>query len=99
MRYSLGGTSWAGHDLVVGRRPESLAIAREAVAIVERTDATNFQGDGYWNLAEVLAAADRNDEAADALQQALERYMRKKNLAMVAQVQPRLEALRAGASP
>ena len=31
-----------------------------------------------------------------ALQQALDRYERKKNLAMVAQVRPRLEALRAG---
>jgi hypothetical protein len=44
----------------------------------------------------VLAAAGRADEAAEALEQALDRYERKKNLAMVAEVRPRLEALRAG---
>jgi hypothetical protein len=33
----------------------------------------------------------------DPLERALERYERKKNLAMVAQVRPRLEALRAPA--
>jgi hypothetical protein len=43
----------------------------------------------------VLSAAHRTDEAAEALEQALERYERKKNLAMVAQVCPRLEELRA----
>ena len=42
----------------------------------------------------MLAAAGRTEEAAQALEQALERYERKKNLAMVAQVRRRLEALR-----
>ena len=42
----------------------------------------------------MLAAAGRIDEAAEALDQALERYERKKNLAMVAQVRPKLDALR-----
>ena len=65
-----------------------------SVAIRDRTDALNFQGDALCDLAEVLAAAGRTDEAADALEQALERYERKKNLAMVAQVKPKLEALR-----
>jgi hypothetical protein len=37
-------------------------------------------------------------EAIDALEQALERCGRKKNLAMIAQVQPRLEGLRVGAT-
>ena len=53
----------------------------------------NYQGDALCDLAEVLAAAGRTDEAAEALEQALERYERKKNLAMVAQVRPRLERL------
>jgi len=39
------------------------------------------------------------EEAAETCEQALDRYNRKKNLAMVAQVEPRLEALRAGTSP
>jgi len=45
------------------------------------------------------ASRGRTEEAAATLEQALERYERKKNLALVAQVRPRLEALRAGASP
>jgi hypothetical protein len=58
----------------------------------------NLQGDTYCDLAEVLAATGRTEEAAEALVQALDRYERKKNLAMVAQARPRLEALRAGAT-
>ena len=70
-----------------GEHGEAEPLAREAVAIAERTDALNFQADAYCDLAEVLAAAGRTEEAAAALEQALERYKRKKNLAMVAQVQ------------
>ena len=81
-----------------GQHSEAEPLAREAVDIAERTDWLNYQGDAYCDLAEVLAAAGRTDEAADALEQALERYERKKNLAMVAQVKPKLEALRAEAA-
>jgi class 3 adenylate cyclase len=69
-------------------------LAREAVAIGERTDALNRQGDALCDLAEVLVAAGRTEEAAAALERALERYEQKKNLAMVAEVRPRLVALR-----
>jgi hypothetical protein len=47
-----------------------------------------------WDLAEVLAAAERREESARALEQALERYKRKKNLAMAAQMKRKLEQLR-----
>ena len=77
-----------------GKHAEADALAREAVKIAERTDGLNYQGDALRDLAEVLAAAGRNDEAASALEQALDRYQRKKNLAMVAQVSPRLEEVR-----
>jgi tetratricopeptide (TPR) repeat protein len=83
--------------LVLARRErhaEAEALAQEAVAITETTDGLNWQGDALCDLAEVLHAAGRTDEAAAAFEQALERYVRKKNLAMVAQVRPRLEALR-----
>jgi class 3 adenylate cyclase/tetratricopeptide (TPR) repeat protein len=80
-----------------GEHLEAERLAREAVALVERTDQLTYQGDALCDLAEVLAAADRSDEAAEALEQALERYERKKNLAMVAQVRPRLAEVRAGA--
>jgi tetratricopeptide (TPR) repeat protein len=80
-----------------GEQLEAQRLAREAVAIVERTDQLTLQGDALCDLAEVLAAADHSDEAAEALEQALERYERKKNLAIVAQVRPRLAEIRAGA--
>ena len=81
-----------------GDHGEAEALAREAVAITERTDEPLNQGDTLCDLAEVLAAAGRTDEAAEALEQALDRYRRKKNLAMVAQVTPKLEELRARVS-
>src|SRR4029450_7816048 len=67
-----------------GEHASAERLAREAVAIGERTDALNYQGDALCDLAEVLAAAGRSDEAAEALEQALGRYERKKNLAMAA---------------
>jgi tetratricopeptide (TPR) repeat protein len=73
-----------------GQHAESERLAREAVAIVEQTDGLNMQGDALCDLAEVLAAAGRADEAAAALAQASERYERKHNLAMTRQVRERL---------
>ena len=58
-----------------------------------RTRST-WQGEASHDLAEVLAAGGRTDEAVGSFEQALDRFERKKNLAMVAQVRPRLEALR-----
>jgi tetratricopeptide (TPR) repeat protein len=84
--------------LVDAQRSEHRAaemLVREAVAISERTDALNWQGDALCDLADVLATVGRGDEAAAALEQALDRYQRKQNLAMVAQVRPQLDALRA----
>jgi tetratricopeptide (TPR) repeat protein len=77
-----------------GENAEAERLAREAETIAERTDGLNLQGDALCDLAEVLATAGRFEAAAQALKQALERYERKKNLAMIAQVRPRLEALR-----
>jgi class 3 adenylate cyclase/tetratricopeptide (TPR) repeat protein len=76
---------------------EAERLAREGAALAERTDALNFRGDALCDLAEVLAVAGRMEEAAEALEEALERYERKKNLAMVAQVRPKLESLRKAA--
>jgi tetratricopeptide (TPR) repeat protein len=78
-----------------GEHQEAERMAREAVDLAERTDQLTFQGDALVDLAGVLAAAGRVDEAAEAYEQALDRYGRKRNLAMIAQVKPRLEALRA----
>jgi tetratricopeptide (TPR) repeat protein len=81
-----------------GEHAEAEALAREAVSISEHTDALSEQADALCDLAQVLAAASRTDEAASALEEALERYERKKNLAMVAQVKPKLEKLRGESS-
>jgi class 3 adenylate cyclase/tetratricopeptide (TPR) repeat protein len=82
-----------------GKHAEAERFAREAIEFRDHSDAPNRQADARCDLAEVLAAAGRVEEAAEAYEQALDRYGRKKNLAMVAQVQPRLEALLAEANP
>jgi class 3 adenylate cyclase/tetratricopeptide (TPR) repeat protein len=75
-----------------GQHEEAERLAREAVAIAERTDGLSMQGDTLCDLAEVLENAGRPQEAAAMLEQALERYERKRNVAMVAQVRQRLTA-------
>jgi hypothetical protein len=47
----------------------------------------------------VLTATGRTNEATSSLEQAIDRYERKKNIAMVAQVRTRREALRKEALP
>ena len=58
-----------------------------------------MQGDALCDLAEVLHAAGRGDEAAGAFAQALERYERKHDLAHAAQVRDRLEEVRRRPAP
>ena len=69
-------------------------LAREAVDLADQTDGLNLQGNAFHDLAQVLQAAGRRDEAAAAFEQALERYERKRNLPMAEQVRARLAALR-----
>ena len=76
-----------------GEHVEAEALAREAVAMMERSDALNFQGDALRDLAEVLQAAGRSNDAAATLAQALERFERKNNLSMTTQVRHRLAEL------
>lgn len=73
------------------------SLAREAVTITEQTDQLSSQGDALCDLAEVLLAAGRTDEAAAAFERALDHYERKKNVAMVAQMRLRIGALRRAA--
>ncbi len=76
-----------------GQHADAETLAREAVAIIERTDGLNFQGDALCDLAETLTAADRSGDAAAALAGALDRYERKRNLAMSHRVRERLAEL------
>jgi class 3 adenylate cyclase len=75
-----------------GEHAEAQRLAREAVEIIGRTDALTQQGDAFNNLATVLAAAGRADEAKEALKQGLDRYERKKNLVMAERVRQKLAA-------
>jgi hypothetical protein len=76
-----------------GHYSDAEMLAREAVAIIERTDGLNWQGDALCDLAEVLIDAGSSDEATGVLAQALNRYERKRNLAMVKRVRERLAGL------
>ena len=49
-----------------GEHEEAGALAREAIGVLERTDGPTWQGDGYLDLADVLTAAGRIDEAVEA---------------------------------
>ena len=78
-----------------GEHAQAEQLSREAVSLGEQTDGLNLQGDALCDLAEVLHAAERTEEAVETLGQALDRYERKKNLAMVRQVHERLAELQA----
>ncbi|MEJ7567691.1 MAG: adenylate/guanylate cyclase domain-containing protein [Gaiellaceae bacterium] len=80
-----------------GRLAEAERLAREAVAVGEETDMLGAQGDTYADLAEVLLLAGKPDEAAAAIEQALERYERKGNLVSAQRTQTRLAELQATA--
>jgi class 3 adenylate cyclase len=79
-----------------GEHAEADRLAREAIAGVEETDSLTHQGDAWYDLAEVLAAAGREEEAAAALAEALDRYERKQNIPLARQVRERLAALQGG---
>ena len=76
-----------------GQHAEAERLAREAVAVGEETDMLDAQGDAYADLAEVLLLGGNADEAAAALEQALERYKRKENHVSAHRAQERLAEL------
>jgi tetratricopeptide (TPR) repeat protein len=77
----------------LGKHDEAIRLATEATEIGDRTDTLNNTGDAYVDLAEVLRAAGRMDDARAAAEAALDRFERKKNLAMAAQVRSRFAEL------
>jgi tetratricopeptide (TPR) repeat protein len=81
-----------------GEHAEAEQLAREAVAISERTDQLVVQGDVYVDLAEVLSLAGRLEEAAAALRQALGCYRLKGNLVSAQRAETRLAQLLNGTS-
>jgi tetratricopeptide (TPR) repeat protein len=75
-----------------GEHAEAEQLAHEAVTIGEATDMLDKQGDTYADLAEVFLLIRQADEAATALEQALDRYERKGNLVMAGRTRERLAA-------
>jgi class 3 adenylate cyclase/tetratricopeptide (TPR) repeat protein len=70
-------------------------LAREAVTISGQTDNLELQGDGHCDLAEVLEAAGRREDAITAWQDALDRYERKGIVPLARRVHERLAAAQA----
>jgi ATP/maltotriose-dependent transcriptional regulator MalT len=69
------------HD---GRGDEAEALARRAVALLEHTDLLSHRGDAMLDLADVLTACGRGDDAVRATATAIELYERKGNAAAAA---------------
>ena len=77
-----------------GDLAQAEALAREAAGLTSGTDDIGTQGATLIDLAEVLAAAGKDAEAAEALEHAVLLFQQKGNLAMAGRAQERLAALR-----
>lgn len=67
-----------------GELGQAEALAREAVALAEETDFLVLRGDACMDLAEVLRASGRLEEARASTEQALELFERKENVVSAA---------------
>jgi tetratricopeptide (TPR) repeat protein len=76
-----------------GDHAEAERLAREALARIHTTDSPQFQADAYCDLAQVLEAAGRRNEAIAAWQAALDRYERKQIIPLARNVRERLAAI------
>ncbi len=68
-------------------------LAREAVEIATGTGEIDHEGDAWFDLAEVLTLAGRQEEAAGALREAIERWDGKGNVVSAARARARLTEL------
>jgi Flp pilus assembly protein TadD len=76
-----------------GKHSEAEALAREAVALIEPTDALNYQARTFLDLGDVLGHAHRVTEAREAVEEALNLYSRKENVAGASRAESRLAEL------
>jgi len=76
-----------------GQHGEAVRLAGEAVDYWSRTDALQRTGEAHCDLAEVLEAAGRRDDATAALREALDRYERKGIIPLARRVRERLAAI------
>ena len=76
-----------------GEHTAAERLAREALSHLHGTDSTKFHGDAHCDLADVLEAADRREDAIAAWHEALDRYERKGVIPLAREVRERLAAL------
>jgi tetratricopeptide (TPR) repeat protein len=76
-----------------GEHADAARLAREAVEFSMRGDAVMRQGDAFSDLADVLEAGGRRQEAIGALHDALERYERKEAIPLARRARERLALL------
>ncbi len=82
-----------------GDHGEAERLAREAVAIMDATDALSEVAETHADLGGVLLAAGKRDEAGQEFQYALEMYERKGHLVGVSRMEARLAELSGTAPP
>ena len=70
-----------------GRHDEGLALAREAVAALERTDLLSHRGDAMLDLAAVLSTCGQREESEHAVRSAVALYAQKGNAVAAARAQ------------
>jgi class 3 adenylate cyclase/tetratricopeptide (TPR) repeat protein len=76
-----------------GQHDEAVGLLEEALGWWSRTDSLPREGEAHCDLAVVLEAADRREEAIAAWRDALDCYERKKVIPAAARVRERLAAL------
>ncbi len=76
-----------------GRLSDAETVARAGVSVIDHTDYLKHQGDARMSLAYVLRAAGRPGEAGAVLNEALELFERKGDVADVRRVRAELEDL------
>ncbi len=76
-----------------GEHGDAERLGRDALGHILETDSPKLQGDVYCDLAEVLEAAGRREEAVAAWQEALDRYERKGIIPLARRTRERLAAL------
>ena len=79
-----------------GKRADAERLAREAVALAERTDMLNWQANALVHLGEVGILSGNDGDAAGSFQQALVLYEEKGNIVATARVRDRMEDLQPG---
>jgi len=75
-----------------GQHTEAIGLAEEALGWWSQADSPIRHGEAYCDLAQVLEAAGRRDEAIEAWKQALDRYEQKEIIPLASRIRERIAA-------